>query len=457
MGRSKALLDADGRPFVRRVVETLVAGGAAPVVVVVRDADGAEAEAARAAGATVAVNPEPDHPRRGGLASSLRVGLEGLPDDVAGVLVHPVDHPRVQTATVRALIDDFRREGAPVTEPVFDGRTGHPVLLHADLFPELLEPDLTQGPRTVVHRYAALRRKVAVSDEGVLDDVDTPTDYRRAFPGRTVDPADAAALVLEAMDAGRRVVVVLRPGVGGDAAARRVAVEVFDDADGAVLDVHGSLGDADLDGTADRMATAVLDGSEQEGLHDGLYAELHVPRPDLVIVGAGHIAQPLCTVGALLGFRVRILDDRPEFATDERFPEADEILRVDFQDPFADLSIRPLTHLVLVTRGHRYDFECLRRILLQPVRPRYVGMIGSRRRVRATWAALLDEGIPRARLAEIRAPVGLDLGAETPAEIAVSVAAELVLAWRGGSGRPLRDVERVLERFFEPTHQEDPA
>lgn len=179
-----------------------------------------------------------------------------------------------------------------------------------------------------------------------------------------------------------------------------------------------------------------------------LFVEVLAPGPELVIVGAGHIAQPLCRIGDLLGFRVLVLDDRPEFATRERFPEAYRVLGVDFADPFADVEIGTETHLVLVTRGHRYDFECLRRLVAVTPPPAYIGMIGSRRRIRATFAQLLDEGVQQDPLSKVRAPVGLDVGAQTPAEIAVAVGAELVQRRRGGTGVPLSSKERILERYF---------
>lgn len=178
MGEDKALLDAAGRPFVVRVIEVLREGGGEPVLVVVRDAEGAVARVARGAGARVVVNPAPDE----GPISSLRAALGVLPATTAGVLVHPVDHPRVEPSTIRALMRAFGATSAPVTVPVCEGRGGHPVLLAAALFPELLEPDLPEGARTVVRRYAHTRQAVEVGDVGVLDDIDTPEAYRRAFP-----------------------------------------------------------------------------------------------------------------------------------------------------------------------------------------------------------------------------------------------------------------------------------
>ena len=193
-----------------------------------------------------------------------------------------------------------------------------------------------------------------------------------------------------------------------------------------------------------------------DGLHEltvegavlELYLEVRRPVQELIIVGAGHIAQPLAHMGALLGFRVSVLDDRPDFATRERFPDAEHVFQADFDDPFRDAKLHERSHVLLVTRGHKYDYACLVRALRVDPPPAYIGMIGSRRRVRATYVQLLDEGFDRAQLDRIHAPVGLDVGAETPEEIAVSVAAELVKVRRGGTGASLKEVERVAERFF---------
>lgn len=217
----------------------------------------------------------------------------------------------------------------------------------------------------------------------------------------------------------------------------------------------GTLGDEALDGAAVRAArTALAEGRragtaeiEAGALRRTVYLEPHRPPDSLVIVGAGHVARPLCHLGAMLGFRVTVLDDRPEFATRERFPEAAEVRRADFSDPLREIEIGPRTWLVLVTRGHKYDFEALREVLRRREAPAYVGMIGSRRRTRAALEALARDGVPDARLRAVHAPIGLDVGAETPEEIAVAVAAELVQVRRGGSGRPLREVERVAERW----------
>ena len=222
-------------------------------------------------------------------------------------------------------------------------------------------------------------------------------------------------------------------------------------------DLLGSLGDPALDREALTSARALLadrtarPGTVEIPLEGGtarVYLELHLPPETLVVVGAGHVAQPLAAVGALLGFQVVVLDDRPEWATEERFPEAARVERIAFDAPFSSTPIHDGTHVVLVTRGHKYDYACLLDLLRRERRPAYVGMIGSRRRIRATYAQLAGDGIAPEVAAEVRAPIGLDLGAQTPAEIAVAVAAELVQFRRGGSGRPLTDLERVAERFM---------
>ena len=266
----------------------------------------------------------------------------------------------------------------------------------------------------------------------------------------------AAEAILEAQEAHEPASVIVPVDGPPKLVGGRVVIRRSDD---GTLRRIGSFGDEALDEAALALGGTALDdpASNVDGMHElasssgetvNVYIEGHHPHPDLVIVGAGHIAQPLCAVGSLIGFRVIVIDDRPDFATHDRFPEADRVVRVDFANPFADVLVHPSSHVVLVTRGHKYDYECLRHLLRMDVEPRYIGMIGSRRRVRAAFTQLVNEGLPRDRLAKVRAPLGLDIGAETPAEIAVSVAAEIVLLWRGGAGSPLADKERVLDRFF---------
>ena len=276
-------------------------------------------------------------------------------------------------------------------------------------------------------------------------------------PGnKPLTAVEATAEVLDAQEARHPMALVVGVSGSPELVGARVVVR---QAKGGAKSLVGSFGDAVLDDGALALGTQRLEEhrASTKGLYElksasgstvQVYVEVHYPQPDLVIVGAGHIAQPLCSMGALMGFRVIVVDDRPDFATRERFPEAERIVRVDFMDPFADIPIHSTSHIVLGTRGHKYDFECLRHLLKTEVEPPYVGMIGSRRRIRAAFSQLQGEGMPKDRLSRVRAPVGLDIGAETPVEIAVAVAAEIVLQWRGGTGVPLAEQERILERFF---------
>ncbi len=176
-----------------------------------------------------------------------------------------------------------------------------------------------------------------------------------------------------------------------------------------------------------------------------VFVEVHRPPPRLVIVGAGHIAVPLARMAHIHGFRVWVIDDRPSLATRKRFPEAAEIRVGPVETLVRDLETDEDTYIVLVTRGHQMDVACLIHLIDRPWA--YLGMIGSRRRVRAVFQLLQEEkGIPAERLARVHAPIGLDIGAETPAEIATAILAEITLVRRGGSGRPLRDLKGAFAR-----------
>lgn len=150
----------------------------------------------------------------------------------------------------------------------------------------------------------------------------------------------------------------------------------------------------------------------------------------LIIVGAGHIAQPLATLGSMLGFHVTVIDDRHQFANRERFPSANEIIVKPFRAAIELLKLDKHCYVISVTRGHAYDEEAVEAALRQPCG--FVGMIGSRRRVKTTLDRLVEAGIPRERTEDVHAPLGLDIGAETPGEIAVAIIAEIIRERRTG-------------------------
>jgi xanthine dehydrogenase accessory factor len=149
----------------------------------------------------------------------------------------------------------------------------------------------------------------------------------------------------------------------------------------------------------------------------------------LLICGAGHIALPLARFGQELGFRVTVLDDRSDFAVPSRFPGC-EVIAQDFVLALRDMPLGPSTYAVVITRGHEHDVECLAEILRKETA--YTGLIGSRRRVRFVLQLLRQQGISPERLKEVFTPIGVPIGAESPEEIALSIAAELVCMRRKG-------------------------
>ena len=150
-----------------------------------------------------------------------------------------------------------------------------------------------------------------------------------------------------------------------------------------------------------------------------------VPRERLILLGGGHVASALARMAAMLDFAVTVVDDRPDFANSARFPAAERVVCSAFEPAIAALAIRAGDYVCVLTRGHRWDGECLR-ALLSGTEPAYLGMIGSKRRVAGLFGALREQGFDAARIARIHAPIGLPIGAVTPEEIAVSICAQLV-------------------------------
>ncbi len=173
-----------------------------------------------------------------------------------------------------------------------------------------------------------------------------------------------------------------------------------------------------------------------------VYVESHLPPPVLLVVGAGHVGREVARAGALAGFQVWVLDDRREYAHPAHFPAAHRVICGPLTAELAAMAPGERHHVVLVTRGHAQDAACLAALAGRPVP--YVGMIGSRTRVRTVLDALREEGVDEAWLSRVRAPIGLDIGARTPGEIAVAIAAELIAVRRGGTGRPLSALDRPL-------------
>lgn len=155
------------------------------------------------------------------------------------------------------------------------------------------------------------------------------------------------------------------------------------------------------------------------------YCRKFVPRERLIVLGGGHISQPVCRIASMLDFAVTVVDDRPMFANYERFPDAENVICETFRKAIQELHIRENDYVCVITRGHQWDVECLREILSGQM-PSYLGMIGSRRRVKGLYDVLQKEGFSRTLLESIHSPIGLSIQAVTPAEIGVSICAELI-------------------------------
>ena len=159
-----------------------------------------------------------------------------------------------------------------------------------------------------------------------------------------------------------------------------------------------------------------------------VFVEAIVPQPKAFIFGAGHISKSLCKVAALAGFSATVIDNREQYANRERFPEAEDVFAEEYEDLFPKLTIRDTSYIIIVTRGHRDDMRVLRWAM--DTQARYIAMIGSRRKVIGVMKELEKEGVAKSGLDRIFAPMGFEIGAITPEEIAVSVVAEMIAARR---------------------------
>ncbi len=210
--------------------------------------------------------------------------------------------------------------------------------------------------------------------------------------------------------------------------------------DGSII---GSIGGGSVEAQVIKEAIKVIGQGKPKQLHTSLNAkeveeeermlcggELEVfiepilTPPTLYIFGGGHISLALAGMGKLLGFKIAVTDDRAEFANADRFPEADTILAEDFSGAFPKLKIDKSSYIVIVTRNHQYDDTVLEWAV--GTKAKYIGMIGSKTKNKAIFSHLLTKGIAKEQLDRVHAPIGLEINAQTPEEIAVSILAEIV-------------------------------
>ena len=174
-----------------------------------------------------------------------------------------------------------------------------------------------------------------------------------------------------------------------------------------------------------------------------VFIEVLRPEPQLIIAGAGYVAQALARLATQLDFRIVVIDDRRDLADPQVFGEKIQLSFGDIPQTIRDLEPDEASWIVIVTRGHHLDKDALRAAL--ETNARYIGMIGSPNKVKHIFKDLLKEGISRERLEQVHAPIGLDLGAETPDEIALSIAAEMLLLRKKASGASLKSMHQLLQ------------
>lgn len=173
------------------------------------------------------------------------------------------------------------------------------------------------------------------------------------------------------------------------------------------------------------------------------YIKVFAKREKLLIMGGGHLGAELYTLGKFLNKYVVIFDDREEFANRERFPEADEIIFGKMEETVKNYSIDENSYIIIVTRGHENDKECLKAILDKKVSPKYIGMVGSRGKVLSTYKELLDEGYSKEELKKIYSPIGLDISSSEPKEIALGIMAEITAVKNQKTEVHMRDVRKI--------------
>jgi xanthine dehydrogenase accessory factor len=177
--------------------------------------------------------------------------------------------------------------------------------------------------------------------------------------------------------------------------------------------------------------------AQRWGLEPGdtldVFVEPIIAIPTLYLFGGGHVSLQIANVAKMVGFKIVVIDDRPAFANQERFPMADETRVEDLYTVFERLHIDDQSYIVAVTRGHQHDEPVIEQAIRTEAR--YIGMIGSKRKISRMWKKLIERGADKNRLAQVHAPIGLEIGADTPEEIAVSIVAQLIESRRGRKDR----------------------
>ena len=276
----------------------------------------------------------------------------------------------------------------------------------------------------------------------LIDPVYSPGDYLSV--AREIDHAYQGG-------PGVALATLIKPEEDGSGA---IGAKLFIREDGPT---EGTLGSEAADREAVEKARELMVHGRNDYVvsDDGaeLFIEAYTTPPQLVLCGGGHVSKAIAPLAKKLGFRVFVTDDREEFANEDRFPEADMVVARKPEDALPALPINANSFVIIATRGHRYDNVALEAAAKTPAK--YVGLLGSLRKTILIYEDLMESGIPLPRIKEIRSPVGLDIHARTPDEIAMSIMAEILMFRLGGTGLPMKmeewRIDKIRAKVAEPT------
>ena len=213
----------------------------------------------------------------------------------------------------------------------------------------------------------------------------------------------------------------------------------------------GSLGDEKLDSGAINDARRLMAMGRNDYItsESGVeyYIEAYTTPPTLVLAGGGHVSKAISNIASTLGFRIFVIDDRDEFSNAERFPEAEQTVVSDYGSAFEKLPIGTNSFIVIATRGHRYDASATASAIRTPAS--YIGLLGSKRKTILIFEELFAEGFSMEQIQSVRSPIGLNISARTPEEIALSIMSEIVGFRLGGDGGTLKLDQRLIDKAAE--------
>lgn len=283
---------------------------------------------------------------------------------------------------------------------------------------------LASGEARIMH-FRLKGKEVAESDMLCGGDVDVYLEPVSSADQAAKDIFAAAARILSQSKQALMVTPLL-PGPQKSLAGRKMLITAEGESVGSLLALPHLADElkSDLEELVGRGKPSLWMQQTAEGLKIDCFLEPIASAPMVFLFGGGHVSLQVAKLLKMVGFKLVVMDDRPEFANPERFPMADDIWVGDYENVLQNTNLGPEAYVVIITRGHVYDKEVLAQALNKPAA--YVGMIGSRRKRSIIYRALLDEGFTQDDLDKVHSPIGLDIGAETPEEIAVSIVAELV-------------------------------